>query len=273
MDGRQRAQLQRKKGTRPIVEELDRLRMEFGFDHVQVLTPIVEIRLRAGFEPPKPLKVSLPLNRQEGPTHMVLNFVFQLGYPTVPVTVELCNEGASRDVGLEEEQEFLLDIQNEGVQDCCEIVRRFKEQFLLSKADVQLALLNESELEGEFGDEQAAEEVDGTEEAPTVQAPSVEAPHCSYCCKICGTVLFESAHLHEHSTPKPGNHNHRCTSYYLEDAPTWLNLENTESDKLHCTKCKARVGTWSWAGGKCSCEAWITPAFQFVKSKLDEKFT
>lgn len=215
------------------------------------------------------MKVSLPLNKQDETSPMLLNFTFQLGYPAIPISIELCSNDASGGDALEEERAFLLSIQNDGIQDCCDVVRRFKERFLLSKADVQLPTLNETELETHIEEEDRLQDLPEGPSEPSV----AKAPHCTYCCKVCATVLFESSQLHEHSVPKPGVHNHRCTSYYLEDAPAWLSTESNESDKLHCTKCKARVGTWSWAGGKCSCEAWITPAFQFVKSKLDEKFT
>ncbi|KAG0693507.1 Dual specificity protein phosphatase MPK-4 [Chionoecetes opilio] len=41
--------------------------------------------------------------------------------------------------------------------------------------------------------------------------------------------------------------------------------------KLHCPKCHAKLGSFSWHEGcRCSCEARIIPAFYFIPSKLDK---
>ena len=53
----------------------------------------------------------------------------------------------------------------------------------------------------------------------------------------------------------------------------WIDLEVQEGqveEKLVCMGCKARLGYFNWAGMQCSCGAWINPAFQLQKSKLDE---
>ena len=34
-----------------------------------------------------------------------------------------------------------------------------------------------------------------------------------------------------------------------------------------------RVGSYSWYGQQCGCGAWVTPAIQVVKSKVDEAVT
>ncbi|OAV93069.1 hypothetical protein PTTG_27418 [Puccinia triticina 1-1 BBBD Race 1] len=36
---------------------------------------------------------------------------------------------------------------------------------------------------------------------------------------------------------------------------------------LHCA---AKLRSFDWAGSQCSCGAWITPAFQILRSKVDE---
>jgi len=53
----------------------------------------------------------------------------------------------------------------------------------------------------------------------------------------------------------------------------WIGLEVQEGnvgDKLLCMGCNARLGNFNWAGMQCSCGAWINPAFQLHKSRLDE---
>jgi dual specificity phosphatase 12 len=41
--------------------------------------------------------------------------------------------------------------------------------------------------------------------------------------------------------------------------------------KLGCPgpRCGARLGAWSWAGERCSCGAWVTPAFQVHLGRVD----
>ena len=42
--------------------------------------------------------------------------------------------------------------------------------------------------------------------------------------------------------------------------------------RLSCPnqKCGANLGKFAWAGAKCSCGGWVTPAFTLVRGKVDE---
>ncbi|CAI8612536.1 unnamed protein product [Vicia faba] len=64
-----------------------------------------------------------------------------------------------------------------------------------------------------------------------------------------------------------------CTSIFVEPMK-WMQpvQEGQVEEKLVCMGCKARLGYFNWAGMQCSCGAWINPAFQLQKSKLDECF-
>jgi len=46
-------------------------------------------------------------------------------------------------------------------------------------------------------------------------------------------------------------------------------LEGLVESKLQCIKCEARLGNFNWAGMQCSCGAWVNPAFQLHKSRID----
>lgn len=46
--------------------------------------------------------------------------------------------------------------------------------------------------------------------------------------------------------------------------------EGYVQERLHCMGCKGRLGYFNWAGMQCSCGAWVNPAFQLHKSRLDE---
>lgn len=51
----------------------------------------------------------------------------------------------------------------------------------------------------------------------------------------------------------------------------WMQeLSNGETQgKLYCPSCKARLGSYNWAGSQSESGAWVTPAFQLHHSKID----
>ncbi|XP_051124775.1 probable inactive dual specificity protein phosphatase-like At4g18593 isoform X2 [Andrographis paniculata] len=62
-----------------------------------------------------------------------------------------------------------------------------------------------------------------------------------------------------------------CSSIFVEPMK-WMQSvgEGCVEDKLQCIGCKARLGSFNWAGMQCSCGTWVNPAFQLHKSRLDE---
>eukprot|EP01032_Pedospumella_encystans_P010134 gene10134-11872_t len=237
LDGRDKADLQRNLGTRSIVEELDRLRITFGFDDVQVLTPFVESKLSSDELGPESLPTLL-----EGITMKVKSFAetaTQSAKFALPVEVVhfAITEAKTLDAVFEEDTTTTVDsIESDAVQP------------ITTTNMLPPTMLANS----------------------VFQQPMNEFDSSSiFCCKMCGTELFDATMLNEHSAPE--NAKFSCSSYYLEEAPEWLDQSKTDSDKMYCKKCKARVGSWSWAGGRCGCKAWIVPAFQVIKSKVDPK--
>ncbi|CAN0853416.1 Probable inactive dual specificity protein phosphatase-like At4g18593 [Linum grandiflorum] len=62
-----------------------------------------------------------------------------------------------------------------------------------------------------------------------------------------------------------------CSSIFVEPMD-WMQAvqEGYVGKKLLCIGCNARLGSFNWAGMQCNCGAWINPAFQLHKSRLDE---
>jgi dual specificity phosphatase 12 len=101
-----------------------------------------------------------------------------------------------------------------------------------------------------------------------------------YRCAKCRTHLFSSAMLEEH---EPGGGQAAfawkkreagaaagpdgCTSHFLQSE--FADRLGQADGKLACPKCAARLGGYNWSGAQCACGAWVTPAFQVVKSKVD----
>ncbi|KAJ4827920.1 hypothetical protein Tsubulata_032077 [Turnera subulata] len=46
--------------------------------------------------------------------------------------------------------------------------------------------------------------------------------------------------------------------------------EGYVGDKLWCIGCKARLGSFNWAGMQCNCGTWVNPAFKLHKNRIDE---
>ena len=104
-------------------------------------------------------------------------------------------------------------------------------------------------------------------------------------CRKCRRLLAVSEHVvrHEHGSlavfgPAKMSALDRsasapCSSLFLEPM-AWMAPELVDgalSGKLACpgARCGARLGAWSWAGERCSCGAWVTPAFQIHAGRVD----
>lgn len=121
-----------------------------------------------------------------------------------------------------------------------------------------------------------------------------------YCCRLCSTFLFTSTQLSFHEpkkhqfswrkkrkqsnsvgAPSPSSSTasapqkaslvlqNECNSLFLQECPEW---RPQVEGKIHCPKCKARVGSFSWSGAQCSCGTWVTPAICFQRARVDMKY-
>ncbi|XP_051197699.1 probable inactive dual specificity protein phosphatase-like At4g18593 [Lolium perenne] len=63
-----------------------------------------------------------------------------------------------------------------------------------------------------------------------------------------------------------------CTPAIFVEPMKWMEAveEGYVSQKLWCMDCKTRLGSFDWAGMQCSCGAWVIPAFQLLRSRIDE---
>ncbi|KAK3019207.1 hypothetical protein RJ639_004861, partial [Escallonia herrerae] len=113
-------------------------------------------------------------------------------------------------------------------------------------------------------------------------------PEVIYRCKKCRRILASQEHVVAH---EPGGGEKcfirwmkksdivretdkeppQCSSIFVEPLK-WMETleEGSVGGKLHCVGCKARLGLFNWAGIRCNCGAWVVPAFQLHKNKIDE---
>ncbi|KAL7416113.1 hypothetical protein BDY24DRAFT_368944 [Mrakia frigida] len=74
--------------------------------------------------------------------------------------------------------------------------------------------------------------------------------------------------------PPPILTNPKCSGYFLEPM-SWMDSSISTGQlagKILCPneRCKAKIGSFDWAGSKCGCKEWITPGFCLHRSKVDD---
>ncbi|KAG2683947.1 hypothetical protein I3760_10G057600 [Carya illinoinensis] len=116
---------------------------------------------------------------------------------------------------------------------------------------------------------------------------AIQKPEVIYRCKKCRRIVAAQDNLVPHNRGKGescfkwqkrsgdawGKKKEpiECTSIFVEPMK-WMEAvqDGYVEERLHCIGCKARLGYFNWAGMQCSCGAWVNPAFQLHKSRLDE---
>ncbi|XP_052179477.1 probable inactive dual specificity protein phosphatase-like At4g18593 [Diospyros lotus] len=134
---------------------------------------------------------------------------------------------------------------------------------------------------------------EGKSSEPQMVAPnnsdsgSVLKPQVIYRCKKCRRIVASQELIVPHecgagqkcfkwrkrknNSLETGNEPLQCSSIFVEPMK-WMDVvqEGCVGDKLQCIGCKARLGSFNWAGMQCNCGAWVNPAFQLHKNRLDE---
>jgi dual specificity phosphatase 12 len=102
-------------------------------------------------------------------------------------------------------------------------------------------------------------------------------------CGKCRRALCDVQHIVEH-TPGPGAaafDRHRagpaaraagaCAHYFVEPM-AWMDGVHDPGaleGRLQCPRCAAKLGAYAWAGVRCSCGAWVAPAFMLHRRAVD----
>lgn len=117
-----------------------------------------------------------------------------------------------------------------------------------------------------------------------------------YSCRKCRRILATSKNVLEHESGtgidafswrqrRRGNDggatktsSSSCSSIFVSPI-TWMMLDETEenepvifqenSGKIHCPKCRSKIGAFAWSGERCNCGAFVAPSFHIQKAKLD----
>ena len=96
-------------------------------------------------------------------------------------------------------------------------------------------------------------------------------------CRKCRALLCTAAHevAHEQGKGWKGKKQGQtdqpveCTSIFVEPMRWMADDIATRAGVVSCHSCGARLGDFDWAGLTCSCGAWVTPAFQLRRAKVD----
>lgn len=152
----------------------------------------------------------------------------------------------------------------------------------------KVAVLGDSFAKGEQMESSSYASDPGTASSRPPALESMTERSTVYRCKKCRRVVArdenvighdagggESAFKHHKRGGKRGVTEERpvCTSIFVEPMQ-WMTTveEGVVEGKLQCVKCEARLGNFNWSGMQCSCGAWVTPAFQLHKSRMDAAF-
>ncbi|KAM7265959.1 hypothetical protein ACFE04_003642 [Oxalis oulophora] len=126
------------------------------------------------------------------------------------------------------------------------------------------------------------ETVNASESKPVPEL--VPKPQLVYRCKKCRRIVASEEIIvpHERGNGKESfrwrkrggkyqNEEANCSSIFVEPMK-WMQTvqEGSMGEKLSCIGCNSRLGSFNWAGMQCNCGAWVNPAFQLHKSRMDE---
>lgn len=91
-----------------------------------------------------------------------------------------------------------------------------------------------------------------------------------YRCKKCRRIVAAESNLIMHHD-RQANDRVICQKTFFLEPLSWMNnITNLTEGKLHCPKCKARLGSFSWImGSQCPCGCNVAPSFYLVPSKVD----
>ncbi|ERS99192.1 dual specificity phosphatase 12 [Sporothrix schenckii 1099-18] len=130
-----------------------------------------------------------------------------------------------------------------------------------------------------FGDEAVAtapDNVDAGEDAGSQNDDVQNTPSSQTIqlrCKVCRRVLAGSQFIVPHDPPAQTQSTAACNHHFVEPL-SWMRPtleEGALEGRLVCpnTRCNAVVGRYSWQGFKCTCRAWVCPAFSLQPSRVD----
>ena len=293
MDGSTLAVMQETVGVRKIVEDIDALRMMLGFENVVVLTPKVEIRLRSAEKPAIPMKVSCNICHVDSSSLLILTF--PQGYPNDSLITEVTrSDGAILELMTEKLQNYCsgscLEFETSATVEQPRSYRRapmvasYLRQLLEdeSRHSNPIDLITTGTHINDIMPVVAAMKTGGSSSSESSDGHNEEADVVDddkfYSCMVCGNFLFSDSEVEKH-TPTQKDFDRRggkvlqCSSVFISSLPKFMDdskvTENTV--KISCPKCAGKLGLISWTGSQCSCGAWITPAIQFINSKVDLK--
>lgn len=92
-------------------------------------------------------------------------------------------------------------------------------------------------------------------------------------CKKCRRTLATSPFIVDHK-PDDATAGAQCQHFFIEPLG-WMRGElekGSLNGRLLCPnqRCGAAVGRYDWKGFKCSCAAWVTPAFSLQRARVDD---
>lgn len=303
MNGKEILQIQIQSGVRELIEDIDFLRIKFGHNHVQIITPKVETRLRLGHKAAIPMKLQFIYENM-----VVIILTYEMSYPSEsPMNIEMIkyennhsNVDRNDQITYSDASSTTSTIITEGVIDfmindlkikcqerdkngvflrtssLCDYLHDYFIHHKLLPIPTPSTSVSSGVTSVVIGEATSVESatIQSELESDYKQKSESNVTEQYFACGCCRQLLFQLSDTVTHIPPKSSSISN-CTSYFLNDAPSWLLINGSDqiNGKIVCPKCSSKLGHWSWAGLQCGCTSWVTPAFQIIKSKVDMKMT
>lgn len=132
------------------------------------------------------------------------------------------------------------------------------------------------EVEASKAKDAAAAESETEEEEDDEKKPVKAGQNYQLRCKVCRRVLAGQNFVVPHDPPETieGRPPPDACNHHFVEPLSWMRPvleEGALEGRLVCpnTRCNAQVGRYSWQGFKCTCRAWVCPAFSLQSSRVD----
>jgi hypothetical protein len=107
--GKQLLIRRRVEGVQDIIHDVDALRIKYGFQSVEVLTPMAETKIRSGYKARISLKLRI-LHDLVDDVKLSMTLTYPMGYPDVPLEYEADILSRAEQIGNHSKEEFLENI-------------------------------------------------------------------------------------------------------------------------------------------------------------------
>ncbi|KAI4965951.1 hypothetical protein ZWY2020_047361 [Hordeum vulgare] len=194
--------------------------------------------------------------------------------------MEMCLDGAAVEAGIVAEKQ-------DDPEAKLEVHQKMAEMCLDTVVETDINQEKQSDQEARSEADQSLQKLSGSAVTEANVKPEEQAaanPGVIYRCRKCRRMVATQEYVVTHDVglgeadflrrrnDQADEKKPECSACIFVEPMKWMQAveEGYVSNKLWCMGCKTRLGSFDWAGMQCCCGAWVIPAFQLLKSRIDE---